>query len=130
MKVIDLLNKIANGEEVPKKIKYEGDIYIHNDNYCYFCKETNEILSENIYAEFSRLNDEVEIIEEPRDIEVCGSLFTKSEYDELAKSNEDKKIEKMEFCYEVADKMQNANNERFRDFINKIIDRLNGEDNE
>ena len=27
MKVIDLLNKIANGEEVPKKIKYDGSIY-------------------------------------------------------------------------------------------------------
>jgi tRNA G46 methylase TrmB len=109
MKVIDLLNKIANVEEVPKKIKYEGDIYIHTDNYCYFCKETNKILSQNIYAEFSRLNDEIEIIEDT--------------------PKEDKKIEKMEFCYEVSDKIQNANNERFKDFINEIIDKLNGEDN-
>lgn len=64
MKVIDLLNKIANGEEVPKKIKYNDDEYIHIDNYCYFCEETNEILSQNTYAEFSRLNDEVEILDE------------------------------------------------------------------
>ena len=69
MKVIDLLNKIANGEEVPKKIKYDDDVYIHGDNYCYFCEETNEILSQNIYAEFSRLNDEIEIIEENNKIE-------------------------------------------------------------
>lgn len=69
MKIIDLLNKIANGEEVPKKIKYDDDIYIHVDNYCYYCQETNEILSQNIYAEFSRLNDEVEIIEEEKEIE-------------------------------------------------------------
>ena len=69
MKIIDLLNKIAKGEEVPKKIKYNDDIYIHVDNYCYFCEETNEILSQNIYAEFSRLNDEVEIIEEPKKTE-------------------------------------------------------------
>ena len=34
IKIIDLLNKIANGEEVPKKIKYENDIYKHIDNYC------------------------------------------------------------------------------------------------
>ena len=27
MKVIDLLNKIANGEEVPEKIKWEDTIY-------------------------------------------------------------------------------------------------------
>lgn len=64
IRVIDLLNKIANGEEVPKKIKYNDDEYIHIDNYCYFCEETNEILSQNTYAEFSRLNDEVEILDE------------------------------------------------------------------
>ena len=29
MKIIDLLNKIANGEEVPKKIKYKGSIYTY-----------------------------------------------------------------------------------------------------
>ena len=28
MKVIDLLNKMANGEELPKKIKVYGDIFI------------------------------------------------------------------------------------------------------
>lgn len=67
MKIIDLLNKIAKGEEVPKKIKYNDDIYIHVGEYCYFCEETNEILSQNIYAEISRLNDEIEIIEEPKD---------------------------------------------------------------
>ena len=69
MKIIELLTLIAKGEEVPKKIKYDDDIYIHVDNYCYYCQETNEILSQNIYAEFSRLNDEVEIIEEEKEIE-------------------------------------------------------------
>ena len=40
MKIIDLLNKIANGEEVPKKIKYRGHIY----QYQYKdTKETNII---------------------------------------------------------------------------------------
>ena len=73
MKIIELLTLIAKGEEVPKKIKYDDDIYIHVDNYCYYCQETNEILSQNIYAEFSRLNDEVEIIEEEKEIEKCKS---------------------------------------------------------
>ena len=27
IKIIDLLNKIANGEDVPKKIKFRDDIY-------------------------------------------------------------------------------------------------------
>lgn len=78
MKIIDLLNKIANGEEVPKKIKYVDDIYINIDEHCYFCEETNETLSQNIYAEFSRLNDEVEIIEEDKKIERMTAISTNS----------------------------------------------------
>ena len=72
IKIIDLLNKIANGEEIPKKIKFENDIYIHIDNYCYHCEETNLILSDRIFAEYSKLNDYVEIIEEPKKIEKWG----------------------------------------------------------
>lgn len=68
IKVIDLLNMISKGEKVPKKIKYENDIYILTDNYCYYCDETNLILSDRLYAEQSRLNDEVEILEEKKKI--------------------------------------------------------------
>ena len=31
MKIIDLLNKIANGEEVPKKIKIKDEIWIYDE---------------------------------------------------------------------------------------------------
>ena len=79
IRVIDLLNKIANGEEVQKKIKYNDDEYIHIDNYCYFCEETNETLSQNTYAEFSRLNDEVEILDE-EEFETIEELLI--EYDD------------------------------------------------
>lgn len=69
MRIIDLLNKIANGEEVPRKIKYRDDVYIQIDNYCYYCNETNLILSDKIFAEKSRLNDTVKILEEENKIE-------------------------------------------------------------
>lgn len=69
IKIIDLLNMISKGKEVPKKIKYKDDIYIHVDNHCYVCEETYEILSNNIYAEHNSLNDEIEIIEEDKKIE-------------------------------------------------------------
>ena len=72
IKIIDLLNKLANGAELPKQIKCENDIYIHIDNYCYHCEETNLILSDRIFAEYSRLNDYVEIIEDPKKIERWG----------------------------------------------------------
>ena len=41
MKVIDLLNKIANGEEVPKKIQVYSDIFVFDDsNSVYEHEET------------------------------------------------------------------------------------------
>jgi hypothetical protein len=70
MKVIDLLNKIANGEEVPKKIKCNNKIFIYDGfSYIYENKTFNEY---NRLEEFiscsSDLNDEVEVLEEPKGI--------------------------------------------------------------
>ena len=58
MKVIDLLNKIANGEiEANEKFCYKGEEYRHIDN-----------LFGDYYVE-EVLNNEVEIIEEDKKIE-------------------------------------------------------------
>ena len=76
MKVIDLLNKIANNEEVPKKIKWfdrwkeEEVTYIfdkkQND---YDCVEYSRYLFNDHFMTES-LTDEIEIIEEkPKKIE-------------------------------------------------------------
>lgn len=72
IKIIDLLNKIANGEEIPKKIKFNGNIYeykwsnvwqescyINNDKYRWW---------EDVYLDRD-LNEEVEIIEKSKKIE-------------------------------------------------------------
>ena len=94
IKVIDLLNMISRGEEVPKKIKYEKDTYIHIDNYCYYCEDTNLILSDRIFAEYSKLNDEVEILEETKKIEKiarCDSIKM-THYGELYKPTENEEI--------------------------------------
>lgn len=50
IKVITLLNKIANGEEAPKKIKYGGQIYLKD--------KENDVINTAI------LNNEIEIIED------------------------------------------------------------------
>ena len=67
IKIIDLLNKIANGEE-HKKIKYKDRIYYKgkfSNNVFYY---TDDKLDRIILTHFGILNDEVEIIEDVEDI--------------------------------------------------------------
>ena len=68
MKIIDLLNKIANGEEVPKKIKWQGQIYEYS-NFERFYYQNGFSMYRDFYTEGNCLNDEIEIIEEPKKIE-------------------------------------------------------------
>ena len=63
IKIIELLNKTANGEELPKKIKYESvfelqdGLYLSiDDNTCRF--------ADYLWCDFSNINDEVEILED------------------------------------------------------------------
>ena len=101
MKIIDLLNKIANGEEVPKKIAIQNKVLIYNEDEilnlqdCYYMVDDEDATWE-IWA--YELNDKVEILEEePRNINMCGSWLTKSEYDKFVKGEEEKKMpEKLE----------------------------------
>lgn len=72
IKIIDLLNKIANGEEVPETIRigaldmyWDGDAYWDEDGETQFC----EVIGSCEYG----LNREVEITEE-KDIEVLAII--------------------------------------------------------
>ena len=69
IKIIDLLNKIAEGKELPEKFMYKGHLYYRQKTkgICYRCDELNEIFEECLVLE--DLNDTVEIIEEPKKIE-------------------------------------------------------------
>lgn len=76
MKVIDLLNKIANGEELPKKISIND--YKVYDEYtiwtfktgCYYRNYNNDKQFLFEYITTDMLNDEVDIIEDtPKKIE-------------------------------------------------------------
>lgn len=69
MKIIDLFNKIANGEDAPKKIKYRDKIWEYQSTIkgkCYqyydsFWEDWIRLADEILLEEC--LNDEVEIIE-------------------------------------------------------------------
>ena len=69
MKIIDLLNKIANGEETPKKFIIKGSCF--KDLYFEYNKKYNcydligEKFKNGCYVfGYSELNDEIEIIED------------------------------------------------------------------
>lgn len=85
MKVIDLLNKIAKGEEVPEKIKWGNDEWKYSNG-----------ASKNYYTDYedlfsvidgSNLNDEVEIIEdeEPDLFEMIEDMKNKPKHIEEVK---------------------------------------------
>lgn len=103
MKIIDLLNKIANGEEVPKKIKYDGTIYEYNERVdFYYWKESS------LYREFATngncLDKEVEIIDDEEwrtifdfpnyEVSNKGNIRSKKYNDSLGHLRSSKKLKK------------------------------------
>ena len=68
MKVIDLLVKVANGEEVPKKIKHWKEEYERDESgfIKYESKTERNLCLDLVQC----LNDEVEIIEDKEDINI------------------------------------------------------------
>ena len=89
IRVIDLLNKIAKGEEVPKKIKYRGIIYTFvNKNTIqgsYDYDSSTGYLIENITKQLylsDTVNTEIEIIEEEKEIEELSFITKYDDYTE------------------------------------------------
>lgn len=67
MKIIDLLNKIANGEKVPERIMYKYKIYKYDEDFQEYYVSNNEELFGTLFHKYTTLqfiNDEVEINEE------------------------------------------------------------------
>lgn len=84
IKVIDLLNMISKGEEVPKKIEYEGEIYEFNKNiHGYWGGKNNDCFRAMVNWRY--LNNEVEILEEekkiPEKLPIYGCTDAYSKFD-------------------------------------------------
>lgn len=73
IEVIDLLNKIANGE-IPSEIKYKNRIYKYDSNEKDYMHEDvfncYDYLIGNNFKDLDNLNDTVEIIEEQEEIDI------------------------------------------------------------
>jgi len=140
------MNKTITMYELLGLIK-EGKADDITTEFMFDRKKYNLLTFLNEYTlDINSLNWEVEILEEePRDIEVCGSWFTKSEYDKLAHSEEEKKIPE-KLPYYSLEKIQEAKNKdewreerisllekRVSDYhikINEIIDYLKSKGDE
>lgn len=114
IKIIDLLNRIADGEELPKKIKYDSKTYCIDDFEHFYINDDNKGLFEEIfytYNDYDSLNEKVEIIEEDKKIEKIEDL--NSDYYVKARDC-------MGFTKEIA-----LDIKTIKDKINEIIDVIN-----
>lgn len=76
MKIIDLLNKINKGEEIPEKVKYEDVIFEYNKEHKDYMRKKDNLYHEtllyrvmNTHFISELLRAEVEVIEENKEIE-------------------------------------------------------------
>lgn len=91
MKIIDLLNKIANGEEVPKTIRWYDEFY---NDYDEISNDYKVFVYEKLKNNVWDLNDELEIIEEKKKIEKIARCddVKMTHYGELYKPTENEEI--------------------------------------
>ena len=113
MKIIDLLNKIANGEDVPKIIQYNDYKFLCefdkvHDIFYYKNEEGDLLLS--MIACTQQLNDTVEIIEEDKQI---GKLIVDDTW--VGYIDEDRTTKYSSRCVDVT----------LAKKINELIDKLN-----
>ena len=90
MKIIDLLNKIANGEEIPKTFEYNNYIFNLGDDNRYRDQE-DDYLSDSIRYDFENLNEEIKIIEYEKIVDLTnrsGENYDKKLKDIYGKINE------------------------------------------
>lgn len=118
MKIIDLLNRIANGEELPEIIKVMGATYylcrFDQSGCCYF-SEKQGYGGVKLSFDTSVMNDEIEILEEEKKIpKKLKSLNNVGNVPNLV---------------EFADKQQ-LNNHLLKDKLNELIDYLKSKGDE
>lgn len=119
IKVIDIMNKIHNEENVPKQIKYDMKTYFYDEA----CQDYTDYdrtyglfsdLLDKQYGIFSCLNDEVEIIEDtPKEKKIPEEIECYHQYDECVVKDKFYQDQKGSLVDEI-----------IIDTINEIIDYL------
>ena len=99
IKIIDLLNKIANDEEVPKKIKWQGQIYEYSSVERFYYQNSWSMYRD-FYTEGNCLNDEVEILNEAKEDKIqkiyhCETSLTQNEVEIFITENLNQMVDKI-----------------------------------
>ena len=95
MTIIELLDKMANNEEMPKEIIWMGKSYFYEPDFYDYSSDdkydfTYFLFKQIFNSSNNHLNDEIEIIEEHKIIEPLKvkSSYTKNQKRIVAKMNE------------------------------------------
>lgn len=112
--IYTLLGLVKDGK-APKKIKTDTSIFkleIEDDELHYRCNDGG-ILTFDYYIENNKLNNEVEIIEEPKKIEKIARCddIKMTHYGELHKPTENEEILRIKFN-ELIDEINNLKREK------------------
>ena len=125
MTVIQLLNKIANGIDIPLQIKYDNDIWKYDEmarDYLLIDKSGEEyLICEELNLMYA-LNEEVEIIEDKPFNERVEEIYNR--HIDYIYNKEDKKIERLKNLFIIPDRTI-ENLIILADKINEIIDKIN-----
>lgn len=124
MKIIDLLNKIANGEEIPKKIKVDNRFYYeYDENIDYKSKDGTYLFDAYIQINKKDMNMEVEIIEEDKKIKKLEIL----DWEEFKIMTAGDKYELYQNIITIMNVFIDCINTSFED--NNLIDKVNSLEN-
>ena len=132
MKIIDLLNKINKGEEIPEKVKYEDTIfeynkeqkdYIHKKDKDGWVSETLlfKVMDTHFISEL--LKAEVEVIEEKKEIDTINAYklieapyladcLKEKKFDEVAELLKQSELEIVERVNDLVYAVRELNKER------------------
>ena len=127
MKLIDIYVKIANDEEVPKKVKFNNEIYTYKPEWKDYADEDEHygLLVDTIpstYQITKMLNEEIEIIEEDKKIEKLENekeFYAYTSY-EKNKNDIDKILYILKALNLTEEKIDNLNSK-----MNELIDEVN-----
>lgn len=115
IKIIGLVNNVYNDFHIPNKIKYKNEIYLWNEEYQWFVTLDNTTL---FRIDKNKLNDEVEVIEEEKEIEELEELDLKYDIENNDIYNFKRQI--LMYC----DNLQYKINELVRE-VNKLKKEVN-----